>query len=497
MNLTKEYVEHAISELFAKDKATIDNVWANQSFKSFRSAVTQLDNMRDEKIVWPQTTDVIGTALTAIRSFVDQQVTQALQQVAPGGSAAAKALISSEGQAHFNAFMATLRAEADLISRAHTALRNDPAIATLNNSGWTWGNALWVKRLDVAFNAVVTPNANDQGQRLGGGQMAAPTLYDFGGNVGRRVFKRSLEIFIDRDLNLYLEPYNVNIAARHIAASRLDALIHNKIPQQHRPNYPLLLGECSLCVLPVAPNRPQTFGTASSFCEGSPGMVSHVNENNVVQWQLFLNIDFNDQDVKRKVLNLNLFDLVTGERDRNNANIIIRHRTSPTDRASDVFGIDNDFCFTHHTTQDGKTGWPEKFDRIFADAILAVTDDELANCMRGFRPLEINAAKTRLAAVKQFINAHAQDAVQPGQWNQVSPTSFAAPSHWASDPAVSYYGSLVEYPVKGRTEKKAKQQHQPSGKWVIPLTDATFINARAPDGSDLAVYNVVLGSRGQ
>lgn len=366
----------------------------------------------------------------------------------------------------------------------------------------TYQQALFFARTGTKFSDVLTEG--DLATDPMGGEAGMPKNFS-GGNVStvtgltydtgeEKVFKPNETAPAVRDDGTNIDFLSAQTAIRAIATSRVQDLIKLKMEEAGREftkvitsfDFAMYKGE---------------LGTSAEMAEGSEASSVMKDTEGRMTGMMDLNIDISDVEVQRQLANLQLFDILTAQSDRNPGNIMIKQKQG---EKSKVQGIDQDFSFTDDndiTKNVGKTTLPALIDRYFAEAILAITKGEFIAALKGLPKTSFDAALTRFSSIKKYLSEMDSDnslLVAPGDtdhpgartWGDVQPEEYRN-SKWGTG-AKDYAGAIRDNVQDALNACKQDPKIQPKqvmkgGKqiWVIEYARGSLLRARNDDGSDL------------
>jgi hypothetical protein len=163
----------------------------------------------------------------------------------------------------------------------------------------------------------------------------------------------------------------------------------------------------------IGSSRMVTFG-------GQPGSLSDLasgQDLNRHRQQGNTGALYDDADVRRGLMNLQLLDTLTGEVDRHNENIFVDEETRS------VTGIDNDLSFGRKKQVNGRQGFskglPAYIDHDVAMRVMDLTPEGLHKALDGLLTRgEIEAAVGRLRDLQQYIRTLLEQPMTAG-WENV------------------------------------------------------------------------------
>lgn len=381
---------------------------------------------------------------------------------------------------------------------AISAIQSNPAFRI---NRMTWRDALFIARLGETPDSILTEGdlaagqgTNDVGnpEKLGGGMISEVTALDYqqdGGGSKRRVFKPNEKAPgspIDS-----INKLNVQTTYRAMAVSRVNAMIKAKMVEAGR-EFKSLVGNFD-----VAQYKGQV-GSVADFAEGKDA-AKNIGPNPAMPDKVYrLNVDISDVSLQQQLANLQLFDIITGQIDRHLGNMLI---DQGKDKETKVTGIDNDFTFstdTDLTKNVGVTTLPEKIDRYFAEAILAITQNEFLDQLKGLRKQDKEAALARLAEVQKLLAtklANNELLVAPGDTDHPDAPSWAdvdTKSYRSSDFKTGIKDYAGELQANRNKAYKAvlnnpalEPEQDEKGRWVLEYSKDVYLQASEDDGSDL------------
>jgi hypothetical protein len=335
---------------------------------------------------------------------------------------------------------------------------------------------------------------------FGGGNVSVPTglTYDVGGNNERRVFKGDEKKPGVQDQGTKLDWYNAQTALRSMATARVQALIKQKMEEAGQ-EFTSLIGQFDFAMY------KGQLGTAASLASGSEARAMTRDDRNALAGSVDFNVDLTDITLQRQLANLQLFDMLTGQSDRNPGNIMI---AQDEDRETKVTGIDQDFSFSEQTDLGdviGKAAMPTFIDRYFAEAVMALNLNEYKAALKGLPKTSVDAAISRFNSAQKILGEMAaanQLIVAPGDtnypnarnWGQITPDDYRYNS-FTYKPS-DYMGRLRNMTTQSRANVKqalirdpslAPEQVTKGGQevWVIKTGPYDSVRARNENGSDL------------
>jgi hypothetical protein len=369
----------------------------------------------------------------------------------------------------------------------------------------TFQQALFFARTGTNFSDVLTegdlaqdPSGGEAGmpKNFSGGNVSTVTglTYDTGGGQEQKVFKPNEQAPSVRDDGTNIDFLSAQTAIRAIATSRVQAVIKQKMEEAGREfkqvitsfDFAMYKGE---------------LGTSAGMAEGAEANAVMKDENGRMTGMMALNIDISDVEVQRQLANLQLFDMLTAQSDRNPGNIMIKQKPGEESKTQ---GIDQDFSFTDNndiTKTIGKTGMPALIDRYFAEAIMAIPESEFKAALKGLPKTSFDAALKRFTDIKKHLAEMAAanslivapgDTNYPGArtWGDINPDEYRK-SRWTAQ-VTDYAGAIRDNVREAFDACKADPKIQPKqimkgGKqiWVIEYARGSLLRARNDDGSDL------------
>jgi hypothetical protein len=400
------------------------------------------------------------------------------------------------------------RMAVNLLDDAQQERKALQAVATDNSipdRAITFQQALFFARTGTNFSDVLTegdlaqdPSGGEAGmpKNFSGGNVSTVTglTYDTGGGQEQKVFKPNEQAPSVRDDGTNIDFLSAQTAIRAIATSRVQAVIKQKMEEAGR-EFKQVITSFDFAMY------KDELGTSAEMAEGAEANAVMKDQNGHMTGMMALNIDISDIEVQRQLANLQLFDMLTAQSDRNPGNIMIKQKPGEESKTQ---GIDQDFSFTDNndiTKTIGKTGMPALIDRYFAEAIMAIPESEFKAALKGLPRTSFDAALKRFSDIKKHLAEMAAanslivapgDTDYPGArtWGDINPDEYRK-SRWSAQ-VTDYAGAIRDNVREAFDACKADPKIQPkqimkSGKqiWVIEYAPGSLLRARNDDGSDL------------
>lgn len=389
------------------------------------------------------------------------------------------------------------KSEADAITAA-------VADQTLPDMAAPWNQVLLIARTGTPFSAVLKdsdlaadPNGGERGspQNFSGGNTSSVTAltYNRAGRQERRVFKPNETELAAAVDGMNFDHRTAQTAVRALASSRVQDLIRVKMEAAGR-QFEKIITSITLAI-----HKGQV-GTTADLAQGRE--VTSQVKTGPNKGSNHTNFDLSDINMQRQLANLQLFDMITGQGDRNAGNIMIDQRRG---QKTTVTGIDQDFAFSNDakglTETIGKTAMPKFIDRYFAEAVMAITNAEFKAALKGLPESSRMAALNRLIQIKSELVQRAgrnELLVAPGDpqypgaptWGDVKLSDYRYSTFMSA--ATDYMGQMRQDQDEAFKAAKRDPTIQPqqmtSGSqtfWVLKFGDGAFLRAREDDGSDL------------
>jgi hypothetical protein len=189
-------------------------------------------------------------------------------------------------------------------------------------------------------------------------------------------------------------------------------------------------------------------------------------------------VDLKDPDIQKGMSDLQLFDAISGQRDRHGGNIFIDPDTGK------VTGIDDDLSFGKGTSPDDLAksndkypGLPPLVDKATAERILRLRPEQLKtllahreNDLRDLTPEEIRDAQTRLSNVQTYLRKlQASDAlVETWDDNTYQEAMQDPDKSYLGRAAVDLQTALHGGTIDGYPVRVAPPTQQPPTRWAPP-----------------------------
>lgn len=367
--------------------------------------------------------------------------------------------------------------------------------------GVTYKQALFVARTGTKFSDVLSETDlmdNPEGEsgmpkNFTGGNVSTVTGLTY--NTGeQKVFKPNEQKPGVRDDGSKVDWLSAQTAIRALASSRVQDLIGLKMEESGREFTKIITG------ISLSMYKGQ-IGTSAEMAEGSEVTTMQKNEDGRPIGSTDLNVDISDIEVQRQLANLQLFDMLTAQSDRNPGNIMISQKSG---EKSKVMGIDQDFSFSEQTNikeSIGKSSLPIHVDRYFAEALLAINAGEYRAALKGLPKTSLDAAMTRFTSIQKYLREMAAEntlLVAPGDdtypgartWGDVDPAEYRKANFGFQ--ATDYAGRIRNNYKDAFTACKRNRDLKPKQItkgdkqiWVIEYEPGVLFRARNDDGSDL------------